>query len=126
MKKNSGFTLIEIIIFIVIIGLVANAILFAFSTSLQKIPTILQTSIASQTAKKCMEWFIGQRRLNDYSAITCPSTSVPSFCTAPAGYSLSVNISCTTINSDANYKTITVTVSGNGSASLTTLVANYS
>lgn len=125
MTKQDGFTLIEVIIFIVVTSLLATTILLAFSNSLSKGPTFLQNMIATQTGRKCMEWYIGQRWLNGYNSISCPSTTVPSFCTAPTGYTLSVNVSCTTINSDANYKTITVTVTGKGNVDLTTLVANY-
>ncbi len=125
MKKTSGFTLIEIILFIIITSLLASAILLVFGTSLLKPPNLLANTTANQTAKMCIEWFLGQRQLNGYSTITCPSTTVPTFCTAPSGYTVAVNITCTTINSDANYQTITVTVSGKGDASLTTLIANY-
>ena len=72
-----------------------------------------------------MEWFTGQRQLNGYASITCPSSAVPAFCSAPSGYTLAVSITCTTISSDANYKTLTVTVSGDGNASLSTLFASY-
>ena len=123
--KSQGFTLIELVIFIIVTSLMINALFLAYSTALLNAPLLLQNTIARQTARNCMEWFVGQRRLNGYSAFSCPSTAVPSFCTAPAGYTLSVNISCTTINSDANYKTITITVSGKCDAALTTLTANY-
>lgn len=125
MKKHNGFTLIELVIFIVVTGILASTILLSLSTGLTKAPNALKSTIATQTANQCMEWFIGQRKLIGYSAITCPSTTVPSFCTSPSGYTLAVNIVCTTINSDASYQTITVTVSGNGDAQLTTLIANY-
>jgi len=123
--KQSGFTLIEVVIFIVVTAILARTILLVFSNALVKTPNTLHNMIAAQTAKRCIEWYIGQRDLNGYSSFSCPSSSIPSFCTVPSGYSLSVNVACTTINSDANYQTITVTVSGTGNASLTTLVANY-
>jgi type II secretory pathway pseudopilin PulG len=125
MKKQFGFTLIEVVLFIIVIGILGSTILISFNTILQTTPALLQNTLAGQTAKQCIEWFIGQRRLNGYSSITCPSSSVPSFCSTPTGYTLAVDIVCTTINSDANYKTITVTVSNRGDASLSTLVANY-
>lgn len=124
MKKSSGFTLIEVLIFIVISSLLASAILIAFVTSLEKTPTVHQQLVASLTAKKCMEWFIGQNRMNGYSTLSCPSTPSPTMCSAPSGYSISSSISCTTISGDSNYKTITVTVSGLGDATLTTLIAS--
>lgn len=125
MDKYQGFTYIELIFFIILTAILASTLLLSFNTSLQKTPTLTQNMIAGVTARQCMEWFIGQRSLNGYSAITCPSTTVPAFCSAPSGYAVAVNITCTTINSDANYQTITVTVSGAGDAKLTTLVANY-
>lgn len=125
MKGQNGFTLIEVVLFIAVTTIMMSALFLAFTTSLQKTPITYNNTIATQTAKACIDWFIGQRRLNGYTAFTCPSTAVPAFCTAPTGFTLSVNITCTTINSDANYQTITVTVGGSGDANLTTLVANY-
>ena len=125
MTAQKGFTMMEVIIMLVVTGILMSVIFLAISTSGLKTPLMLKESIAMQTARQCMEWFIGQRRLLGYSAFSCPSTTVPSFCTAPAGYTLGVNITCTTISSDANYQTIAVTVTGSGNASLTTLVGNY-
>jgi len=127
MKKRtySGFTLIEVVIFIVVTSLLATTILQIFATGLQKTPSLQQNYVALETAAQCLEWFIGQREYNNFTTLTCNSTTVPSFCTTPTGYSTAVSIVCTTINSDANYKTITITVTGSGSASLTSLVGNY-
>jgi len=125
MKTQQGFTFIEVIIFIMVTSLLGSVILLASTTMLQKAPIVQKNAIALQSAQQCMEWFVGQRSLNGYSGVSCPSTSVPSFCTAPSGYTVSVNVSCTTINSDANYKTVTITVSGVGDAVLSTLLANY-
>jgi prepilin-type N-terminal cleavage/methylation domain-containing protein len=122
--KLKGFTLIELIVFIVIISILASAILLSFVTVMSKTPITLQSIIANQTAKQCAEWFIGQRRMNGYSSITCNST-VPAFCTVPSGYTLTANCSTTPISGDTNYETITITVSGAGSAVLTFLIANY-
>lgn len=125
MIKNKGFSLIELILFIVVTAILASTLLLAFNNVLVNSDTSRNQIVAQMTAQQCMEWFVGQRLSNGYSSIACPSTTVPSFCTAPSGYTISVNSACTTISSDANYKTITVTVSGNGDASLTTLIANY-
>lgn len=124
MKKHSGFTLIELVIFIVITSILASAIMLSFITTMNKAPALLQNMIASQTAQQCAEWFIGQRRVNGYDSITCDST-VPTFCTAPTGFAIAVSCTPTTINSDTNYETITITVSGAGDASTNLLLANY-
>jgi len=126
MKINqSGFTLIEIILFIIITGLLASTLLLSFYTALRKVPTIHQEMIATQSAQTCMDWIIGQRFLNGLSSVACPSTTTPAFCTAPSGYTISVNIVCTTISSDSTYETATVTIGGAGDAVLSTLLAAY-
>lgn len=124
-KKLKGFTLIEVVIFIAVSAILAGTLLLSFTTILQKSPTARQLTIATQLAQQCMEWFVGQRRNNGYSSLLCPSTSVSDICSAPAGYTVSANIACSAMSGDANYKTITVTVSGLGNAVLTTLVADY-
>lgn len=125
MRSSNGFTLIEVILLIVVMGLLSSTILLALSAAAKSTPSVLNNTIATQTANKCMEWYIGQRQANGYSSITCPDTTVPAFCTSPSGYTVSTNITCTSINSDNNYKTIVVNVSGSGSASMTTLIASY-
>lgn len=125
MARQEGFTLIEILLLIIVLGLLGSTMVLTLRNTMQQTPKVFNNLIALQTAKQCMEWFTGQRQLNGFTSITCPSTTVPSFCSAPSGYSLSVSITCTTINSDSNYKTLTVTVSGNGNATLSTLFASY-
>ncbi len=123
-RMADGFTLIELVTFIVIISILASAILLSFMTAMNKTPLVLQNTIASQTAKQCAEWFLGQRRLNGYTSFTCNST-VPAFCIAPAGYTLTSSCSTTTISGDSNYEMIAITVSGPGSAGLNLLLAKY-
>jgi type II secretory pathway pseudopilin PulG len=124
MKKQQGFTLIELIMFIIVTSILATTILLAFVTALNKTPVVLQNMIADQVAKQCMEWFVGQRRMNGYNSITCNSTT-PTFCSAPSGYTISTSCNTTTISGDSNYETIAVTVSGLGNASLSYLMAVY-
>ena len=95
MIKQNGFTLIEVVIFIIVTSLFATTILATFRIVLLKTPITHQQKIATETARQCMEWFIGQRRLLGYSTLTCPSTPSPSFCTAPTGYTIANNITCT-------------------------------
>lgn len=123
MKNIYGFTFLELIIFIIILSLAISTLFLVFTTAVQRVPLIYQQNIASQLAQQCMEWFIGQRRMSGYSTLVCPST--PTFCPTVAGYTVSTAITCTTLNSDSNYKTITVTVSGLGDTVLSTLIADY-
>jgi type II secretory pathway pseudopilin PulG len=125
MKNNSGFTLIELLLFIVITSILAKTILVFFGAELKSNPTVHNQLVAIETASQCMEWFVGQNSLNGYSSITCPSAVVPAFCTTPAGFTLAVACAATTIASDTNYKTITVTISGNADLVLTTILGQY-
>lgn len=124
MTNEKGFTLIELIVFILITGILASTLLIAFQTAFLKQPSVDRNIGALQVAQNCMEWFIGQRHMNDYSSITCPSSTTPSYCTT-AGFTITTTITCLTLNSDANYKSITIAVSGGGNASLTTFIADY-
>ena len=117
--------MIEILAFIVVSGLLMSVILLGANSALRTTPTVHRQWVAIQTAQECMEWYLEQRRLNGYSALTCPSTPSASACSAPSGSSVSTSIACTTWNSDTNYKTITVTVSGLASAVLSTQVGEY-
>lgn len=122
-----GFTLIELIIFIIVIGLLATTLLLVMNIALQSSPTLHRQLIANQTARMCMEWIVGQRQLNGYDSLPCDSSTVPVFCSenAPNGYVLAVDTSCPVIAGDSHYKTLTVTVTGLSRVSLSTLIAAY-
>jgi prepilin-type N-terminal cleavage/methylation domain-containing protein len=124
MKHQRGFTLIEVLVFIIISGLLMSTLLLGVNIALRNAPNVHQQWIALQTARGCMEWLLNQRRLNGYSIYTCPST--PSLnCPVPSGYTASATVSCTAWSSDTAYKTMTVTVSGLSTASLSMQVGEY-
>ncbi len=125
MKPSSGFTLIEILLLIVVLGLLGSTILLTLVPVSQGTPLLINGPRATQTARRCIEWFIGQRSLKGYDSIACPSRAIPAFCTSPTGFNIVVNVVCTTLNSDAAYKTVTVIVSGASNATLSTLLADY-
>lgn len=120
-----GFTLIELLAFIVVSSLLMSVMFLGARTTLLNTPTVHNQWVAMQTARQCMEWFLDQRRLNGYTTFSCPSTPSASACSAPAGFSVDNSVSCTTWNSDANYKTIIVTVSGLANATLSTQIGDY-
>lgn len=123
--RAAGFSFIEVLVFIIVSSLLMSVILLGANTALRQSPAVHQQWVAMQAAQQCMEWFINQRNSNGYSSLTCPSTPAPTACSAPTGFSVSASIACTTWNSDANYKTITVSVSGLASVSLSTQIGNY-
>lgn len=129
MKKYAGFTIIELVIFIVITSILGTVIVLAIVNALLKMSSVSQQNVATQTARQCMEYYLGQRRLNGYSTLngancTAPLT-LPAICSVPTGYTLVVNCVNTTISGDSNYNTITATVTGSGSAILTYLIGKY-
>jgi type II secretory pathway pseudopilin PulG len=116
--KHQGFTLFEVLVFIIITSLLMSVLLLGANTALRSTPAVHQQWVAIQSAQKCMEWYLEQTRLFGYNQYACPATLSASACTVPSGYSVSTTVACTTWNSDTNYKTITVNVSGLAGASL--------
>ena len=126
MNKQCGFTLIELMLFIIVSSILVSVLLLAYVNAVGQAPALLQNNIALQTARQCAEWYMVQRRVQGYSTITCSNPlSLPSFCTSPTGYNLTASCVPTTILSDTNYETITINVSGTGNATLTLLLAAY-
>lgn len=123
--RAAGFSFIEVLVFIIVSSLLMSVILLGANTALRQSPAVHQQWVAMEVAQQCMEWFINQRSNNGYASLTCPSTPAPTACSAPSGFSASASIACTTWNSDANYKTISVTVSGLASVSMSTQIGNY-
>ncbi|MBU0743804.1 MAG: prepilin-type N-terminal cleavage/methylation domain-containing protein [Gammaproteobacteria bacterium] len=133
MKTKSGFTFIELLIFIVIMGVISSLLAILFQTMLRNSAAINNQTNASQTAAQCMDWYTGERFINGFTNpnLVCGS-STASFCTAPAGYSVIATVTCSTYYGDTiSYKTITVTAEGttantkSGKAILSTIIANY-
>jgi type II secretory pathway pseudopilin PulG len=125
MKKLAGFTLIELVLFIMLTSILASTILLSVRTTLKATPVQHDNYIAFQSARACLDGMLGEKALFGLAFFSCPSTTVPGNCLAPTGYNLAVNIACTTLNGDTSFETITVTVTGTGSATLTALIANY-
>ncbi|MES2217272.1 MAG: type II secretion system protein [Pseudomonadota bacterium] len=125
MIKQAGFTLVELVLFIILTSILAATILLGLRAYLSQVPNVHNAYIAVVTARQCMEGILDEKAQFGFSFITCPSTTVPSFCTAPSGFSIAVDFTCTTLSTDTNYQTIAVTVAGAGSATLTSLIGLY-
>jgi type II secretory pathway pseudopilin PulG len=133
-KPETGFSLIELVVFIVVVGILGAALFAGFSTALQQgaSGTDLSTS-AIQLAQERMELILAQKRVLGFTGFTAatfdPCTSSPpstqAVCTAPpAGYTVSAALT-DNWGGDTNYKVVNVSVTGASQASLTALVANY-
>ena len=124
-KQMRGLSLIELVIFIVVLGLALSSIFLAFTTALQQSVAVNPQTTANELAQMRMNIILGQRRLQGYNVLA-PGTntdwcgaSPPAVCTINAGitgYTVTSVIATYTISGDSNYKIITVTVTGPQSA----------
>ncbi len=122
--NGSGFSLIELIVFIVILGVLAAGLVVAFGTSLTNAPVAGQLDAAAEIAQQRLELILAQRRAAGFAAFADPCPG-PSICTPPAGYAVTANIVAGYGGDSANYKVVTVNVSGTSSLTAVVLVANY-
>ena len=121
-----GFTLIETVIFIVVLGIIGVSILAAFVAALQFSPNTKYASRATELAQQRMDVILGQKYLFGFAGTQDPCIATPGLpvCAIPAGYTVSSAIANNWLG-DVNYKVVTVTVGGLSQLTLTSLVANY-
>ncbi|MDR3492174.1 MAG: type II secretion system protein [Gammaproteobacteria bacterium] len=133
MNKLHGFTLVELLMFIVITSILASTILLTSQIALQEIPSTHSNLLGRNIAMACIEGFVAERRTLGFSdaklaaAAPVAVVNMPVTCTTgtPAGFTVSANITAATLNADTNFKTIQVVVSGLSSASISTIIADY-
>jgi Tfp pilus assembly protein PilV len=135
-----GVTLIELIAFIVIMGISAVALLSMYRAALPRGATPAQITLAAQLAQERMELILGQRAANGYTtgalADPCVGGTPPAICTnqyTPSGlYSIVVTginpaVSFSGLSTN-NYRMLGVKVlgpDGNQLANLSAVIANY-
>jgi MSHA pilin protein MshD len=122
-RRDTGFTLIELIIFIVIAGVLAVGLASVFSGTMRGVAEPGQLTQATQIAQERMELILGRRRAVGFATFTDPCPASPLCTPAPAGYTVAAAIATNWLG-DTNYRVITVTVTGPTNATLTTLVSN--
>lgn len=134
--SQRGFSLIEMVVFIVIISIAAKTLLISFASSLPRAMTPQQVAIATHLAQERLELIMQQKAVKGYSNMVDPCvTSVLTACTAVTGYTVSVSgvpvaVACPVAidNNTVTCRSINLNVTGpNGTQliSLTTLVTNY-
>ena len=120
---QGGFTLIELIIFTVIAGVLVVGLASVFSASMRGVAEPGQLTQATQIAQERMELILGQRRAVGFAAFTDPCPGSPLCTPVPTGFTVNANIA-PNWNGDTNYRVITVTVTGPSNATLTALTSN--
>ena len=129
---SRGFTLIELIIFIVVAGILATGLAAVFSSAIRGAAEPGALTQATQIAQERMELILAQRRRQPFATFV-PANFDPCnpgpgpVCTPPAGYSFTPAPTLVTGwgGDPTNYKVVTVTVTGLATVTLTAIVANY-
>ena len=131
-EAQRGVTLIELIAFIVIMGISVVALLSMYRAVLPRGATPAEITLATQLAQERMELILGQRAARGYSPVLsldpCPAAAI---CASTSGYAVSSNgASPPVLWSDVsgNYREIGVKVlgpDGNQLANLSAVIANY-
>jgi prepilin-type N-terminal cleavage/methylation domain-containing protein len=132
-RRARGFTLIEMVIFMVIAGIAGVALLQMFSRTMPGSPAPAQLTQATQLAQERMELILGRRDAVGYGALNdpCVGGTPPAICTNVFGYTVTVNGVSSAVawngNPTTDFKLISVTVSLNGRtlAQSDAVVANY-
>ena len=129
-RAQRGVSLIELIAFIVIMGISVTALLSMYRAVLPRGATPSEITLATQLAQERMELILGQREAGGYSPLADPCVlSTAAICTATAGYTVSsVIVGGWSGIPVTSYREIRVTVwgpDGAQSAKLSAVVANY-
>jgi prepilin-type N-terminal cleavage/methylation domain-containing protein len=133
MINQRGFTLIELVIFMVIVTILGTTVFLGFDMALSQESMVSSNVNAMFMAQQRMDLIYGQRIKNGFSGFVDPCVSLfaspatDNICSKNAfafGYTVTSSIS-TSYSGNANLTSIVVNVTGPGSASLSTLVGNY-
>jgi type II secretory pathway pseudopilin PulG len=124
--RQMGVSLVELIMFIVIVAVLAVGLFSVLANSLRGVPQAGQTDWTAEIAQQRMELILAQRRAVGFATFAdpCPGAG-PAVCTPPTGYGVSSNIVTGWGSDPLNYKVIMVTVTGPFTVTATALAANY-
>jgi len=131
--RARGFTLIEMVVFIVVVGVAAVALFRMFGQTMPRSPAPSQLTQATQLAQERMELILGRRGVVGYNALNdpCVGGTPPVICTNSYGYTVTVagisSVVAWNGNPTTDFKliTVTVTLSGLQLAQSDAVVANY-
>jgi len=132
-RRLRAFTLVELIVLIVIMGIAAYALLSMFRETLPRSPTPSQLTQAAHCAQERMELILGRRLA--LGTLGFGSTALDPSGAATCSANAALNVTVTGANALASwsvdgdttrYRLITVTVDGTTRlAELNALLANY-
>lgn len=123
--KTRAFTLIEVALFIAVIGIVTSALAMLFATAMENVPDIDKRNKAIEIAQQRMDIILGQKANVGFASFTDPCvSSPPAVCNFSGNYTVTSSIT-TGYGGNNNFKLITVSVTGDSTANLTSMVGNY-
>jgi prepilin-type N-terminal cleavage/methylation domain-containing protein len=126
--QQKGFSLIEMVIFIVVIGIVASTLLIGLNQAARYSGIPRSNLEASFLANARMQIILMNRNLNGYTSLSDPCTATPALniCTPLSTYATTNGLIVSTPSiSGSNPKIISLDVSGNGNASIQARTYNY-
>jgi type II secretory pathway pseudopilin PulG len=126
--NQAGVTLVELIVFIVVVALLATGLIAAFTSSMKATPPSGDVSQALQLAQERMELILAYKKSKGFTAMVDPCTlaSPPAQCTSfPSGFNVPPANIVNNWNGSNEFKVITVSVTGPQTIALTALVASY-
>jgi prepilin-type N-terminal cleavage/methylation domain-containing protein len=126
--KQQGFSLIELITFIIVIGIIASSLLLGLNNAIRYSGIPRSISEASYLANARMQIILMNRAINGYSSLSDPCTSTPglAICTPLSNYATTNNFTVATPTiSGSNPKTITIKVTGAYNATINASIYNY-
>lgn len=127
-RDQHGVTLVELIAFIVIVGLLSTGLIAAFTSTMRSTPESGEITHALQMAQERMELVLAYKKSKGFTALIDPCTlaSPPAQCTSfPTGFNTPTVTIVNNWNGSTEYKVITVNVTGLQNFTLTALVASY-
>jgi type II secretory pathway pseudopilin PulG len=126
--RCAGFSLIEVVVFIVVLGVLVAGMVAAFVSPLRDSPRAGELDLMAELAQQRMELILAQRRAAGFAAFAdpCVPGPGPAVCTAPPGYAVVSGIASGWGSDPVNFKVVSVSVTGPSmTAASTALVANY-
>ena len=126
--KQSGFSFIELIIFITVIGIIGSGLLVGMNTAFLHSSQPEALVQASYLANARMQIILMKRAISGYAAVNDPCTATPTLaiCTPLASFATAngFTVATPTITGN-NPKVVTVKVSGKGEATVNVSIYNY-
>jgi hypothetical protein len=112
-KKYIGVTLIEVAVFIIVMGIIGSGLLLSIEVALQKTPDIEKRSRAVEYAAERMNLITSRDDMFGFDEIPAPSTNYPCAvitCPSYSGFNIVSQIDMGSVGGVAGYKLVTVTV----------------